>query len=361
MDAVLDPRFSALLTSLYGGIDAPRPWENFLKALSAWLDSSFATLIIASEGTRLPGTFVTPNADPARSAQYIETFFANDPFRSLPEGQVTSFAEFLSNHEPGRFAAYRQYLAQAGGEEVLAVDLRFPGRFEARFRITRGPEQSPFKAEDRLRLQDLVPHLRIAVALFEKLQFALAEHAVLASATGGLGLGLLVIDRQSQLVSSNPLADRLLAEAEGIRCSGNTVRLDSPELRKRIADLLGGGSDQGVARFRIARAEHGDLVVTARAIDLPAIHSGTGALALFLTRPGWETLVEPETIRELLGITRAEARLCAVLAQGHSLVEAATRLGITRNTAKVQLRSIFAKTQVHRQSQLVGLLSGLPG
>ena len=63
----------------------------------------------------------------------------------------------------------------------------------------------------------------------------------------------------------------------------------------------------------------------------------------------------------VLGLTMAEARLASVLNRGLSLVDAAKQLGIAHNTAKVQLRSVFAKTGVHRQAQLVALLATLSG
>lgn len=362
MDPRVDPRFSDLLARLYGGIDAERPWEAFLQALTGWLDSAFATLIITAPGRSQPGTFITPGADPRFSAFYIESHFASDPFQGLPEGRVTSFGEFLAGQDPQRFAAYREYLALTGGEQVLGVDLRFSGQFEARFRTTRTPDMPEFTRDDRARFQELVPHLRSAVALFEKLQFANGQHGLLRSATDGLGLALLVLDRQCHLISSNALADRILGESEGLRRAGREVRFDSPVVRKKVEALLQSGQmADGVTRFRVIRPDHGDLVATARAIDLPAIHSGTGALALFLARPGEELVLAPDTIRELLGVTPAEARLCAVLAHGHSLVEAARQLGIAHNTAKAQLRSIFAKTQVHRQAQLMNLLGALSG
>lgn len=362
MDPRVDPRFSDLLARLYGGIDAERPWEKFLEALTGWLGSAFATLIITSPGRAQPGTFVTPGADPSFSAFYIESHFASDPFQGLPDGRVTSFGEFLAGQDPQRFAAYREYLALTGGEQVLGVDLRFAGQFEARFRTTRTADMPEFSREDRARFQELVPHLRTAVSLFEKLQFAGGQHSLLRSATDGLGLALLVLDRQCRLVSSNALAERILTEGEGLRRAGGEVRFDSAVLRKKVEALLQSRqAADGVTRFRIPRPDYGDLVATARAIDLPAIHSGTGALALFLARPGDELVLEQETIRELLGVTPAEARLCSVLAQGHSLVEAARELGIAHNTAKAQLRSIFAKTQVHRQAQLVNLLGALSG
>ncbi len=361
MQHVLDPRYSSLLARLYGGIDAERPWESFLEALADWLQADFATLIIAARGRPLPGTFVSPGADPARVAEYMERLFAQDPFRDLPDGRVTSFAEFLAQREPEQLAEYREYLALAGGEQVLAVDLRFPNRFEARFRLTRRSERDNFTAQDRARLQELVPHLRTAVELFERLEFARAEHSVYRSATDGLGLALLVLDRELRPVSANHLAERLLSEGEGVRLAGGKLRFAAAEAGLRLAELLDGGAALGIARFRIARPEHGDLVVTARAIDLPATHSGAGALALFLARPWDERLQDPETISALLGVTPAEGRLCAMLGKGHSLGEAAEVLGIAYNTAKVQLRSIFTKTQVNRQAQLISLLRQLPG
>ena len=361
-DTAADPRLSDLLARLYGGIDAAQPWESFLEALAQWLDASFATLIIASPGRGLPGTFITPGADPEHARLYLGQYFSDDPFQNLPEGRVISFGEFIAGKPPGEHATYREYLVLAGGEQVLAVDLRFGGQFEARFRTTRNADRPDFSARERARFQELVPHLRIAVSLFEKLQFANAQHGVFRSATEGLGLALLVLDRQGRIVSSNLLAERIMAEDEGIRRAGDAVRFDASVLKRKVEGLLASGSETGsVSRFRIPRAEHGDLVVTARAIDLPAIHSGTGALALFLARPDNDRVLDPAAIRDLLGVTPAEARLCAELAHGHSLVEAARLLGIAHNTAKAQLRSVFAKTQVHRQSQLMNLLGALSG
>lgn len=358
MDTPVDPQFSELLVRLYGDLDSEHPWDAFLEALAKWLESSFATLIITAPGTHMPGTYVTPGADPHFMARYIESFFAEDPFKDLPDGKVTSFTEFISQMAMEDYSEYRDYLDVAGGEQVLAVDMRFSGQFEARFRVSRDKSKPDFAAAERVALQALVPHLRIAISLFEKLQLAGAEHGVFESATEGLGLALLVLDRNNRIISSNALAERFLTEGEGVRRASDCLAFDMVEPRKIIADLLARPVGQTkVTRFRIERPERGDLIATARAMDLPAIHSGTGALALFLALPGNESSLEPETARELFGLTMAEARLAVILAQGVSLVEAARRLGITHNTAKTQLRAIFAKTGARRQSQLVNILA----
>lgn len=63
--------------------------------------------------------------------------------------------------------------------------------------------------------------------------------------------------------------------------------------------------------------------------------------------------------RQTLGLTLAEARLAARLRFGLSLKEAAAELGISVNTARNQLKSIFEKLGVNRQADLVRHLTEL--
>jgi DNA-binding CsgD family transcriptional regulator len=58
----------------------------------------------------------------------------------------------------------------------------------------------------------------------------------------------------------------------------------------------------------------------------------------------------------LFGLTPAEARLASIVGGGVDPARAAEEIGISRVTARNQLRAIFAKTGTHRQSELVALL-----
>jgi DNA-binding CsgD family transcriptional regulator len=64
-------------------------------------------------------------------------------------------------------------------------------------------------------------------------------------------------------------------------------------------------------------------------------------------------------LRNCLGLTTAEAKLALKLATGESLETAAEQTGITRVTARNQLKSIFAKTDTHRQAELILLVMKL--
>lgn len=375
MVATMDLHFSDLVARLYAGIGEEQPWRGFLEALAGWMDATFATLIITTPGKRQPATFLTPGGSADFASIYAESLFADDPFQGLADGIVTSYAEFMAGLPDHAFPEYRRTMAETGFDQVLGIDLHFgqargrkdDGRYEARFRISRHNALPDFTSADRARLQMLSQHLRIAVGLFEKLQFAGAQHGVFHATAQGLGLALIVLDRSRRIVSTNALADSLLAEDEGLMRRDAELVLAAPAQQRMVGELLRGDilvnglglTGAKLTRFRIERPAHGDLVVTARPLDVSAIHAGAGALALFMARPGPEKSTDPQALRDLLGLTVAEARLTAVLAQGHSLVEAARRLGIAHNTAKVQLRAVFAKTGVNRQAQLVALLASL--
>jgi DNA-binding CsgD family transcriptional regulator len=55
-------------------------------------------------------------------------------------------------------------------------------------------------------------------------------------------------------------------------------------------------------------------------------------------------------------LTAAELRLCRALADGFSIAEYSKKYRLTLNTARSQLKSIFAKTAARRQTDLLLLI-----
>jgi DNA-binding CsgD family transcriptional regulator/PAS domain-containing protein len=358
-----------LLASLYAGLDDAHPWQHFLETLAAWMNASHATLIITAPGKPAPATFVAPGSNPAFSDIYTSQLFANDPFQGLPDGEVTSYRAFMAALPDDAHMDYRRALSNSGYDLVLGMDLHFgveqaqrsnAARYEARFRVSRHSSSPNFTPDERARFQALAPHLRIAVQLFERLQFAGAHSGAFHGTAQGLGLALAILDRNRQITSINPLAEQILAECEGIFRRDDVLVLKQSAQQRLLTDILSGAvAPTPLPRFRIVRPRHGDLILTARALDVSAIHAGAGALALFMARPGTRAGTDVIALRELLGLSPAEIRLVNEIVHGRTLVSAAQHLGIAYNTAKVQMRSIFAKTGVNRQAALVAMLSSL--
>ena len=67
---------------------------------------------------------------------------------------------------------------------------------------------------------------------------------------------------------------------------------------------------------------------------------------------GNEELIDPVKIRDLL-LTPAEIRITRALFQGMSVVTYAKKAGISINTARWHTKQIYAKANVHRQTELI--------
>lgn len=64
----------------------------------------------------------------------------------------------------------------------------------------------------------------------------------------------------------------------------------------------------------------------------------------------------PALLAKTFSLTPSESKLASIIARGAGPDTAATELNISRETARNQLKSIFAKTATHRQGELVALL-----
>ena len=66
--------------------------------------------------------------------------------------------------------------------------------------------------------------------------------------------------------------------------------------------------------------------------------------------------LDQELLVRSFGLTKAEAALTQELLSGDGQERIAQRMGISENTVKTQLQSIYNKTDTHRQAQLVKFL-----
>lgn len=123
------------------------------------------------------------------------------------------------------------------------------------------------------------------------------------------------------------------------------------------------GKHGGVAHLTLSDEKVGRLF--AIVLSRPAFPRELSA-ALGLSHIGAEPLIAvalvgeahpAPTLREGLGLSPAEWRLAEQLKQGVAVGDAALALGISVHTARTQIKSIFAKLGVSRQSELVHRLT----
>jgi DNA-binding CsgD family transcriptional regulator len=134
----------------------------------------------------------------------------------------------------------------------------------------------------------------------------------------------------------------LRVERGGLR---GTTPEDSAALRRTIACCAAG---QGGRSVRL-EGDGGTLLIAACAITEDAV-------LLRLIDPAAARLPSAGVLQDQFGFTPAEAALAVDILAGNDLTASATRRRITRNTARVHLRRLFAKTGTRRQAELMRLL-----
>ena len=82
---------------------------------------------------------------------------------------------------------------------------------------------------------------------------------------------------------------------------------------------------------------------------------------LTITDPATRPQSRNRLLSALFGLTASEIRVAMMLVAGFETRKIASRVGVSYDTVRFQLKSIYEKMGVARQSQLVRLISRLPG
>lgn len=182
----------------------------------------------------------------------------------------------------------------------------------------------------------------------------------------------LLLDLRGGLHATNPSADRLLERASVIAERHGRLAAVEAGSDSRMAQALRRLGDDAQrqdpatvpvrATVLLTRAGQESQVVLSLC-TLPWSAAGTWWPAFVLARlhdPEQRTEVDRELLGALFELTPAEARVTAMLAEGHAPKDIASLSGVALGTVRTQLKSVFAKTGTCRQADLVRLVAALP-
>ncbi|MES0874627.1 helix-turn-helix transcriptional regulator [Sinimarinibacterium thermocellulolyticum] len=365
-----------LLGAIYEGPTETPPWQSALQLLREQLGAAHVTLMLRPPSPDSTGVMINTGPVTRQGIESYEThFFSLDPFVRLPEGEVVT-AEELIGRQWLQSAVYLEYLKPLGIRHLLGADIYTKDGIECRLRVTRAHDARPFSDEDKALCRFLLPHLKRSIQLHARLDFLECERSLFAGTVNRMLLGMLSFAQDGSLIETNQEARRILAEKDGIWLSGNTLCVDSSqesrELQRMIRSAL---ADANASPPQDGGETEAASVVEAMSITRPSGRAKLGVLVRAVPLGPWSEskqrpavvvfLRDPESnaaqpsqelVRRLFGLTRMEAQLALLLAEGYTLDEAAEKMNVRRNTARTHLRSIFCKTGVTRQTMLVRLL-----
>ncbi|GAB3630530.1 helix-turn-helix transcriptional regulator [Pandoraea terrae] len=339
------------------------PWVSFLEAMEQYIPCHHATLVLRKPRSGDPGVLVTLEGHADAIVALQERVFEASPFLELPEGEVCILSRMMSEAElADRHPGYYEYLHTYGQvTDLIGLDLAEPVTgMIFRLRGARREGEPRFGEREQKILEALAPRLRTAFAIYARFAHQQYQLSVLDDAAEQLAVGCLVLSQDGRVLLKNAVADRWLAQQDGFRLWNGVVRCLDPQSERLLRTTLAAaaaseGPGDAARSFRIRRGGERHWSVLVRPYGVrAALGEKTASAVLLLVRDAdQKPEVSAGVLVELFGLTRAEAVLAARLTNGESLTEAAQSLDISRYTARAQLSAVFAKTDTHRQPQLV--------
>ena len=364
--------FSRLLGHLYDGHIEEDPYNSFLTEARAIIDSNFGSItmrepqgddggLLFVSSDVLQKTFVDDHDNPYTDKHYTSNLMTN-----LPWGKVVCLDECISYSQLENTDLYRFCMAPVDIHHMLGVDLRNANgqRFSVRF--CRPKTSENFGAEERQFLGLLSNHIQRAVANGMQLIQLDKERRLYSSTITRQSVGVITLDERGKVVTRNVVADNIIREKDGLSIVNGQIHLESPSARTKFNGYIEAVAlaqrNQEVAPTNALAVERPsgrpdlEILVKPMMIDKTVEPGHTPHMTVFINEPERSYEIDTRILMSLYNLTKAEVNLAKLLAEGANLDQASADLGIARNTARAQLRSIFAKTGVSRQSMLVSLM-----
>jgi DNA-binding CsgD family transcriptional regulator len=363
-------RIEDLLDLLYLAAAEPSAWPEFLISLARLFEAHAAVFLSQEAGDTRYTVGASTGISSKTIRRYDEYYSVVDPwYLALQNAEnkpvvyrgsdVCPLPQFRRSEFYSDFYKQSSFLYQAGmlhGNQDQSVGVS----------LHRTHAQQDFSDEDMRLLERLFPHVRRALAVHRKVVDLNDSLAQVAGAVDALDVALIGLGHQRRIRFRNASAEALLRAGDAlVERNGRLVLRDShaqvgldrllAAAATRSLSTLAGGS------LNVSRAGRCLLLTVLPANCYAAIGAGPMTALLLIIDPQAWPKSRSLILSQLFGLTPAENRVVMLLLEGLDPNAIAARTRTTPGTVRFQLKAVYRKLGVTRQSQLVRLVSRIPG
>lgn len=353
---------------IYSAAIDPNDWPTALRAIEDCTGSAGAVIDFIPTGAEPPMTLAgrfteeqcrTYATDYQHQCRRIATAL------NRPEQPVHFDAMIMSEAEMDRDPVYN-WLQSHGLRYFIGGSLPQVGNHKIYASLQRTRAQGHVQRPDIELFQIAKQHLSRAILIAEKLENVMLRQALTENYLNQLAHGFFLLKPNGQLVWANETAEALLRAGDILSTRGGILRAVHPacrsQLEKALACATGNETfdhNQNVRLFSTQGCEElaGICMPPVRNEAAPFLF-GQG-IVLIVFNPSKPPSARYSVLKDIYGLTRAEARVANWLTTNADPNHAIASLGITQHTLKSHIKAIFRKMDVHRQSDIVRIVVGL--
>jgi DNA-binding CsgD family transcriptional regulator len=369
------PEFAELLGLFFEGLVDARRWEDFLNQSCARLNCESGGLSFHDLQNKKPRVGASVGLTGRQIADYESYYGSLNPIApvatasarrvgfSYSVNHLTLHREFLQSEYYQDFLRPHRIFHSAMGTAVIE------SRYVASLNVARSRTSGPLGKDAAQFIQLISPQIARAFRIQTALDSARAAAEVSSVALDRWDTGVIAIDRDAHVIRMNSAAEKILKTSRSLTISNDKlVAVESGQqtiVERLISGAIGassGRATEGGGAIQLRGRDGAPISVVIAPFRSSHLFAEGQAYALvFLADVAAKPLSRRGMLRVLFGLTPSESRLVGLLLEGMELKSAADHLRVTNSTARFMLKQVFHKTATHRQSQLVRLMSSLPG
>ena len=303
--------------------------------------------------------------------EYFETYHNFDErlarLRRLRDARVVPVAWLLSEAQMKTSLVYNEMLLP--GDLGNALHARLDGPDGTRIVWTSADPVDPagWSSGPVEMLERILSHLRHYIRVRHALVSARALAASFSDLVENVNLAVIHLDRRGHVVSANERAQDLLRKGDGLSCRDGALHAglceEDDKLQKVIARAMFSDGAARAGGSVVLTREHSvtRLVLHITPVAAGGVGESGGRLRalVLLVDPDARSRLDPDRLRELLGLTPAEAQIASMLVEGRTMREIAGVTGRSPITVKWHVQHLFNRVGVRRQTDLVRVLLSL--
>ena len=365
--------FASALDAIYDAAASPDLWNLALHRLSGFFGCTVATLIDRNIKTS-HGRGVAVGVDAVSQVEFFSVWGARNPFvqalGQVKPNAIDTDQDILPKQKLMMSDYYNGFMRQHDMHSLLRFTLQKDEDHHQSISIMGPKSLGEFGKSEVDRCKLFLPHLQRSAKVTRHLTVSMSLMQSVHNTLEVHSDSVILLNRSGEVLFANRAACSMAALSDSFILRRNRIIAlrseENNELQRLIATTIGqvfGPHEARADAMRLTRSGEARnyVAVIAPLAGSSALHEKTAPVAcVVITDPAKTPPHSPSLLKKLYGLTPAEARLAERITLGESPEQAAATLKIGIATARTHLSSIFHKTEVSRQSELVRLLVKLP-
>ena len=364
-------RENQMIGQIYDAAFDPTLWVGVMESMTEELSGHTACMTILDVYTGL-GTGFAAYAPSGTMDKYFARWTKDNPLHQIGDtlnylqgwrASTIRYEDWVEQTTLHKSAFFNEFLRPLGAEHGIMMGVALIDTSTITMNIARPLHRDIFSDAELARARRWQDHLSRAVRLGNAVQINQAALDAIEQLVSTTPHCLFFLDDRGRVKRMSATAEAMLVDGRELYLASGILSACQPDEEKELRRLVARAANRdraastgGSMRIRRCGKPSYEVQVTPLGPRSSANWSSAPIILVTIADDHGASVPIELKLRSRFGFTPAEVRVALALMHGGSLRETADAAGVSVNTVRAQLASIFEKTGHRRQVELVRAL-----